>query len=95
MSELLKTSLYRAYRDSPEILDLFDQLDFTKLTVQFNQELYSRITPDEQTIVENILASDIVKRYDVAVASAVLAVTRPLADLLDLVLVQNETGKLN
>lgn len=95
MSSLLKQSLYAAYRDSPAVLDMFDQLSFDKLSVQFNKELYSRITPDEQQVVEEMLASELVKKYDTAVAASVLACTRSIADLLELVLTQNESGRLN
>lgn len=95
MSSLLKNSLYAAYRDSPDVLDMFDKLDFTGLSAQFNKELYSRITPDEQKVVEDMLASDLVKKYDQSVAASVLACTRAIADLLELVLAKNDTGTLN
>lgn len=95
MSNLLKNSLYAAYRDSPDVLDMFDKLDFTALSAQFNKELYSRITPDEQQVVEEMLASDLVKKYDQAVAASVLSCTRAIADLLELVLSKNESGRLN
>lgn len=95
MSNLLRNSLYAAYRDSPAVLDMFDQIQFDKLSVQFNKELYSRITPDEQKVVEDMLASDLVKKYDTAVSASVLACTRAIADLLELVLAQNTSGRLN
>lgn len=94
MSDLLKNSLYSAYRDSPAILDMFDQVDFSKLTYQFTAEMNARITPEERDIVENMLASELVKRYDSAVLAATLACTRSLSDLLELVLLEN-TGKTN
>lgn len=95
MSNLLRNSLYSSYRDSPDILDLFDQLDFSKLSYAFDQELYLRITKDEKELVEEMIASELVKKYEDAVLAATLAVTRPLYELLELVLVQNESGRLN
>lgn len=95
MSSLLKNSLYAAYRDSPDILDMFDLLDWTQLTHKFQSELDKRMDRDTVEICQKILTSDIIHRYDTAVAESVQACTNNVSQLLELVLVQNESGRLN
>lgn len=90
MSNLLKNSLYAAYRDSPDILDMFDLLDWTQLTHKFQSELDKRMDRDTVDICQKILTSDIIANYDKAIAESVQACTANVSQLLELVLLPSD-----
>lgn len=95
MSNLLKNSLYALYANQFEVLDMFDLLDWSQLNSKFQNEMDQRIDRDSVAICQNILTSDLVNRYDKAVAESVQACTKSVSDLLELVLLENTSGKLN
>lgn len=95
MSSLLKNSLYAAYRDSPAVLDMFDLLDWSKLTCKFQAEMDKRMDRDTVEICQKILTSDIIANYDTAVAQSVQACTNDVSKLLEMVLLENTSGRLN
>lgn len=93
-THVLKNSLKILYADHPEILMMLDQVSFDKLTVQWKQELFSRINPETYYLVEEFLASELYANYTQAVHAATLAMTRPLSDLMNFVLTEKK-GETN
>lgn len=91
----IKKSLQLVYADSPEILILFDQIDFTKLDVQYKQEMNSRISEEDVKLAEAMLNSDILYRYNKAIQEVSLALTRPIRDLMMFATENSKEGKLN
>ena len=91
----IKRSLKLVYADSPEILMLFDQIDFTKLDVQYKHEMNSRISDEDVKLAEAMLSSDILYRYNKAIQEVSLALTRPIRDLMMFATENNKEGKLN
>lgn len=93
MSSILKTSIYDLYRNDPYVLDLFDQIDWTSLSVQFEKELDARISKEERALATAILNSSMVRNYNRVVEESVQAMTRQISDLLELVMTTNVDKK--
>lgn len=93
MSNILKTSIYDLYRNDPYVLDLFDQIDWTSLSVQFEKELDARISKEERALATAILNSSMVRNYNRVVEESVQAMTRQISDLLELVMTPNTDKK--
>lgn len=91
---LLRNSLFELYRNDPYVLELLLQCDLSILENNFTRELYARLDKESCEEAQEILSSDLVNNYDYAVQSATLAITKDIAQLLDLVLTEN-TGRLN
>lgn len=94
MTSVLKNSLLMLYRDSEEICNMINSLDFTSLDSRFSSELFCRISKEEYYLVEEFLASELYSNYTQAVHAATLAMTRPLSDLMNFVL-ETQKGELN
>lgn len=92
----IKRSLMIAYADDPVILNMIEQLDLTALQVQYEQEMYARISFEDVKLAEAMLTSDIITRYNKAIEETTLALTRPIRDLMIFTL-QEKSGeeKLN
>lgn len=95
MSNVLKKSLYEMYRNEESVLQLFDQIDFSALSVKFAQELTKRMSAEDCIKAQEILNSKLVKDYQEVCYEATLACTRAISDLLDLVLVNNIDGEMH
>lgn len=93
MSNILKTSIYDLYRNDPYVLDLFDQVDWTTLTVKFESEMNARISKEERALATAILNSSMVRNYNRVVEESVQAMTRQISDLLELVMTPNVDKK--
>lgn len=91
----IKKSLQLVYADSPEILMLFDQIDFSSLNSLYKQEMNSRISDEDVKLAEAMLNSDILYRYNKAIQEVSLALTRPIRDLMMFVTENSKEGKLN
>lgn len=85
-TDLLKNSIKRLYYDSPEILYMLDQIDYSTLNVVWKQEIEARIDRSEYDLVEEFLASALYARYTNAVSESTMAMTRPLTELITFVL---------
>lgn len=85
MSGLLKQSLFEMYREDPYVLDLLSQCDLSTIETNYLREVYARMPKDDVLFVQEILASDLVKQYDLACQCAVLAMTREITKLLEFV----------
>lgn len=95
MSNLLKNSLMDMYKNDFYVLDLLEQCDLTTLENNYTRELYARMSKEEVLAAQEIVTSDLVKRYDLAATGAVLAMTRQISELLDLVLTPQGDNRLN
>lgn len=93
-TNVLKNSLKQLYQDSPEILHMLDQLNYESIQGKWEAELYSRISKEDVALVEAMLTSNIVVRYHEATASAVMACTNKLTEMLEFVLIDNK-GEMN
>lgn len=91
----IKRSLQIVYADSPEILMMFDQLDFSSLNSLYKQEMNSRISDEDVKLAEAMLNSDILYRYNKAIQEVSLALTRPIRDLMMFATENSKEGKLN
>lgn len=92
MSNLLRNSLQDMYRGDMVVLELLAQLDLTVLENNFLREVYARIPKEDFLYVQEILNSDLVKQYELASQCAVLALTKQISDMLELVLLPNDKG---
>lgn len=93
-TNVLKNSLKQLYQDSPEILNMLEQIDYSQIQGVWETQLYARISKQEVKQVESLLTSDRVQAYHTATQQAVLACTRELSNLLEFVLIENR-GELN
>lgn len=91
----IKRSLQIVYADSPEILMMFDQLDFSSLNALYKDEMNSRISDEDVKLAEAMLNSDILYRYNKAIQEVSLALTRPIRDLMMFATENSKEGKLN
>ncbi len=93
-TNVLKNSLKQLYQDSPEILNMLEQIDYSQIQGVWETQLYARISKQEVKEIESLLTSDRVQAYHMATQQAVLACTRELSNLLEFVLIENR-GELN
>lgn len=90
---LLKKALFEMYRNDYYVLEMLQQLDYSAISVKFNSELHSRMTPEECAVAQAMVESDLLKRYDRACQEATLACTTSISQLLDLVMTPIERGE--
>ena len=88
---ILKNSLKLLYADSPEILEALELIDWYTADRKFYAELFYHIPEAEFWEMDELLQSDKMKRYSVAIEKAALACTNDLAQLIELALVDKET----
>lgn len=91
---IIKDTILKMYGEHYEVCHMLSQLDWSSLEVQFQQELDARISREDFDEATKLLASDLIFRYDQAVMQSVMAMTRQINDLLDLVTYQ-PTGRAN
>lgn len=94
MSSVLKDAMMQLYRDSPEILYVLSQVDFTQLNTKFQAELDQRIDRTSYQKVEDFLTTPEYLLYCESIQSASMAMTQDLAKLIEFTLCSNE-GRLN
>lgn len=87
---ILKNSLKLMYADSPEILEALDLIDWYVADRKFYSELFYHIDETEFWQMDELLQSDKMKRYSVAIEKAALACTNDLAQLIELAMVQKD-----
>jgi len=95
MSNLLKNSLMDMYKNDFYVLELLEQCNLETLENNYLRELYARMSKEEVLAAQEIVTCDLVKRYDLAATGAVLALTRQISELLDLVLTPQGDNRLN
>lgn len=91
---VVKDTILKMYSEHYEISEMLRSLDWSSLEVQFQKELDERISREDFDEATKLLASDLIFRYDQAVMQSVMAMTRQINDLLDLVTYQ-PTGRAN
>ena len=87
---ILKNSLKMLYADSPEILEALELIDWHIADRKFYAELFYHIPETEFWEMDELLQSDKMKRYSVAIEKAALACTNDLAQLIELAMVQKD-----
>jgi hypothetical protein len=94
MSSVLRASLYQLYANDYAVLDLLDQIEWSDLSRKFDDELYSRISREDAKLAQAMLVSDVLLRYDQAVAQAAVACTGKLAEIMSILIIEPQ-GKAN
>ena len=87
---ILKNSLLALYRDSDEITEALNLIDWSQLDHKFYKELFYHIEEELFWKVDTYLNGDDVMAYHNAVDRAAMAVTNDLAALIELALVNKE-----
>lgn len=85
---ILRNSLMSLYRDSDEIIEALQLVDFTQLDYDFYKAVFSHIDEHEFWAVDDYLNGEQVKRYHHAVDQAAMAVTQDLANLIELAILE-------
>lgn len=87
---ILKNSLLALYRDSDEITEALQLIDFTAVHHKFYKEVFCHIDEELFWKVDTYLNGDDAMAYHNAVDRAAMAVTNDLAALIELALVNKE-----
>lgn len=87
-ASILRNSLIALYKDSDEILEALNLIDFTALNNKFYREVFERITEDHFWEVDEFLNSDKVMQYQDAINQAAVACTTDIAKLIELAMVE-------
>ena len=81
---ILKNSLLSLYRNSDEIMECLQLIDWSVLDKTFYDTLFTHIAEEEFWEVDNFLNSDKVLSYYQAVDKAAMSLTGDLAALIEL-----------
>ena len=81
---ILKNSLLSMYRDSDEIMECLQLIDWSVLDKTFYDTLFTHISEEEFWEVDTFLNSDKVLMYYQAVDKAAMSLTPDLAKLIEL-----------
>lgn len=87
---ILRNSLLSLYRDSEEITEALNSIDYTTLDKEFYDTMFTYISEEDFYEVDNFLNSDKVVKYYNAVDKAALAMTSDLAALIELAMVTKD-----
>lgn len=88
---ILKNSLKLMYADCPEILEALDLIDWSAADRKFYAEVFHHMPETEFWEMDELLQSDKMNRYSMAIEKAVLACTMDIAQLIELALVDKKT----
>lgn len=85
---ILKNSLLSLYRDSDEIMECLQLIDWSVLDKTFYDTLFTHISEEEFWEVDTFLNSDKVLMYYQAVDKAAMSLTDDLAKLIELAVLE-------
>ena len=88
---ILKNSLLSLYRDSDEIMECLQLIDWSALDKTFYDTLFTHITEEEFWEVDTFLNSDKVLMYYQAVDKTAMSLTDDLAKLIELAVLERTT----
>lgn len=84
-TNFISQSLMQSFRDSPLIIDLLSQTDFSKVENKYSEILMSQFTNEEWTLVSMILGSQVYQKFTEAHSVAMDACSQEIVEIIDLV----------
>lgn len=88
---ILKETIMKLYQEHYEISEMLGQLDWTALEVQWQKEMDARISREDADRAANLLADEVLVRYDQALLGSMYAMTREINNMLDLITIPTNT----